>query len=96
MRADVTKIRPNRRMQAKEVAALDHIKCQWDGYLGEFRVTLDGLSKEREEACAYYTDHFEDALGTARCMSEFRVKELEASKGADGKVRGGRDSIWAS
>lgn len=95
-KADPSKLRPNRRQQAKTIAEFDHIKCTWDGYLGEFRVTLDGLSKDREEAVAYYTDFYDDALGTAKCMSEFRVKELEASRGADGKVRGKGDTIWAN
>lgn len=76
-RADVSKIRPNRKLQARNIAELPHIKCTWDSYLGEFRVTLDGLSKVQEEDVAYYTGDFEDALGTARHMSEFRGKELQ-------------------
>ena len=76
IKADVSKIRPNRRMQARQIAELDHIKCTWDGYFGEFRVTYGGLTKEREEAVAYYTDDFDDALGTAQHMSKFRAEEL--------------------
>lgn len=77
MKADPSKIRPNRKNQCRDIASLDHIKCTWDGYLGEFRVTLDGLGKQREEDLAYYTSDFDDAMGTAKAMSDLRVKELE-------------------
>lgn len=66
----------NRREQAKSIAELDHIKCKWDPEWGEFRVTLDGLSKEREEEVAYYTDDYEDAYRTAVHMSRERIKQL--------------------
>lgn len=66
----------NRREQAKSIAELDHIKCKWNPEWQEFRVTLDGLSKEREEDVAYYTDDFEDAFGTAEHMSKERARQL--------------------
>lgn len=70
----------SKREQCKAVASLDHIKCTHKN--GEFRVTLDGLSKEREEAVAYYTHCYEDALGTAQEMSKLRVAEL--ARGGEG------------
>lgn len=66
----------NRRTQCAQIAALDHIKCTYNADWGEFRVTLDGLSKEREEAVAYYCSDFDDALGTAQQMSRQRTEEL--------------------
>lgn len=77
----------SKREQLKAITAFDHIKCTWSSDWGEFRVTLDGLSKEREEAVAYYTDCYEDALGTAQEMSKFRVAEL--ARGGEG------DTIYA-
>lgn len=75
MRADVSKIRVNRQNQVAEINQLDYVKANWDGYLGEFRVTLMGLTKEREEELAYYTNDFEDALLTGKNMSD-RVREF--------------------
>jgi hypothetical protein len=49
---------------------VEHVTCKWLPETSEFRVTLQGLSKEREEAVAYYTDSFEDALGTAWQMAK--------------------------
>lgn len=66
----------SKREQCKEIASLDYIKCTWSSEWGEFRVTLDGLSKEREEDVAYYTWDFEDALGTAKVMSQKRKDEV--------------------
>lgn len=66
----------DRRKQCRNIAELDHIKCTWNSEYGEFRVTLDGLSKEREEEVAYYCSDFEDAFGTAQCMSKLRIEEL--------------------
>lgn len=71
----------SKREQCKEIASLDYIKCTWSSEWGEFRVTLDGLSKEREEDVAYYTWDFEDALGTAKAMSEHRQAQLDAQQG---------------
>lgn len=70
----------NRRKQAASIAELDHIKCKWNADWGEFRVTLDGLSKEREEAVAYYTSDFEDAFDTAQAMSKIRSEEIARMK----------------
>lgn len=78
----------SRRNQCKTIASLDHIKCTYDADWGEFRVTMDGLSREREEAVAYYTDDYGDALGTAQHMSQFRVRELAmAGVNGEGKVK---------
>lgn len=66
----------DRRKQSRDIAELDHIKCKWNAEYGEFRVTLDGLSKEREEAVAYYTNDFEDAFETAACMSKVRKEQI--------------------
>lgn len=75
----------NVRIACASIAKLDHIKCTHKD--GEFRVTLDGLSKEREEAVAYYTDDFDDALGTAVHMSMDRCRELaEARHRQEGNV----------
>ena len=70
----------NRREQAKSIAELDHIKCKWNGEWGEFRVTLDGLSKEREEDVAYYVDDYDDAYDTAVAMSKERVNQLALAR----------------
>jgi hypothetical protein len=67
----------DRRKQAKNIAELDHIKCKWLPETHEFRVTLDGLSPDREEAVAYYADDFQDAFETAQCMSKNRVAQLK-------------------
>lgn len=67
----------NRREQCKKIVDRnDFIKCKWLPETGEFRVTLDGLSAEREEAVAYYTDDYEDAFATAAHMSDRRRFEL--------------------
>ena len=70
----------NRREQCKQVAAYDHIKCGYSHEWGEFRVTLDGLSKVREEEVAYYTNDYEDALATAEDMSRRRCDQISQSK----------------
>lgn len=70
----------NRRDQAKNIAELDHIKCKWLPEWGEFRVTLDGLDKEREEAVAYYTSDFEDAFVTAQEMSKVRIAQIKEGR----------------
>ena len=74
----------------KEIAALDHIKCTFNADTGEFRVTLDGLTTEREEAVAYYTEHPDDAMATAQYMSAFRSAELRLAGHAF------KDTIYAS
>lgn len=66
----------SKREQCKTIAELPYIKCTWLSSVGEFRVTLDGLSREREEAAAYYTDDYEDARGTAEHMSRRRQQEI--------------------
>lgn len=58
----------SRKDQVRTLNAIDGIKARWNSEWGEFRVSLVGLSKEREEDVAYYTDDFEDALGTAQSM----------------------------
>lgn len=45
-------------------------KARYSSELQEYRVTLHGLSPEREEAIAYYTDDPEDAIGTGIAMLE--------------------------
>ncbi len=70
----------NRREQCKTIAAFPHIKCTWSSEWQEFRVTLDGLSAEREEAVAYYTNDYEDAHDTAKDMSARRAAEISQSK----------------
>lgn len=67
----------NKRTQCKTIAEFPHIKCTWNSDWHEFRVTLDGLSKEREEAVAYYTNDYEDAFYTAESMSRVRTEELK-------------------
>lgn len=71
----------NRREQCKQIAELDYIKCTWNAEWDEFRVTLDGLSAGREEAMAYYTNDFDDALLTARVMSKERSEQLRRAVG---------------
>lgn len=44
------------------------LKARWLAEWGEYRVTLPGLSREREEAIAYYTSDTEDALATGAHM----------------------------
>lgn len=70
----------NKREQCKQIAALPHIKCTYSHEWGEFRVTLDGLSKEREEAVAYYCADFDNALGTAEHMSMQRTRDIATTK----------------
>jgi hypothetical protein len=40
------------------------LKARWSSEWQEYRVTLHGLSKDREEAIAYYTDDPFDAVLT--------------------------------
>lgn len=70
----------SKREQCKQIASLDYIKCTWNAEWKEFRVTLDGLSPEREEEVAYYCSDFEDALGTAKAMSETRKEQFQTMK----------------
>ena len=70
----------DRRKQAKNIAELDYIKCKWLPDSEEFRVTLDGLSPEREEAVAYYDGDFQSAFETAQCMSKVRADEIMSAK----------------
>lgn len=63
----------------KQIAAFPYIKCTYRTFGEEFRVTLDGLSREREEAVAYYTSDYEDAMDTARFMSRHRSEEIAAA-----------------
>jgi len=70
----------SKREQCKAIAQLPHIKCTWSSEWQEFRVTLDGLSKEREEDVAYYTDDYEDAYDTASAMSKERQEQIQQSK----------------
>lgn len=70
----------SKREQCKTIASLAYIKCTWNAEWGEFRVTYDGLSKEREEAVAYYCSDYDDALGTAKEMSHARAKEIARMK----------------
>lgn len=72
----------NKREQCKTIAALDHIKCTWNPEWQEFRVTLDGLTPKREEAVAYYTSDYTDAIWTAQHMSQRRVNEINQLKHA--------------
>lgn len=60
----------NRKEQVRTLNAIDGVKAKWLSDWGEFRVTLVGLSKEREEDVAYYTSDYEDALLTAKAMAE--------------------------
>lgn len=69
----------NRREQVKQLNAIDGIKAKWDADWGEFRVTLRGQSKKREEAVAYYTDDFDDALASAKAMAEIERDMIPAS-----------------
>lgn len=67
----------NIREQCKKISDKNaHIKCTYSTEWSEFRVTLDGLSEEREEAVAYYTTDFQDAWDTAVAMSDRRTFEL--------------------
>lgn len=51
----------------EQVRALNlTIGCKY----GEYRIAPKGLSKQRTEDCAYYTDDREDALNTARHMAQ--------------------------
>lgn len=68
----------SKREQCRVIAELPHIKCTWSPEWQEFRVTLDGMSKSREEDVAYYTGDFEDALDTASAMSKERQEQLDA------------------
>lgn len=44
------------------------LKARWLSDWREYRVTLPGLTPEREEAVAYYTSDWEDALHTGAAM----------------------------
>ena len=44
------------------------LKARWSSEWQEYRVTLHGLSAEREEAIAYYTSDPDDAIGTGIAM----------------------------
>ena len=57
--------------QAETLRAIRHLGLLVRVRDGEFRVTFPGLSVERAEAVAYYTEDREDALGTARAMIRF-------------------------
>lgn len=43
-------------------------KAGYSKYWREYRVTLPNMSKQREEAIAYYTSDAEDALATGAAM----------------------------
>lgn len=58
----------NRNETIAAVKALG-LKCAYLRQTGEYRVAHAGLTRDREEAGAYYTDDKEDALGTARLMA---------------------------
>lgn len=70
----------DRRKQCKVIAELPYIKCTYSHEWEEFRVTLVGLSKTKEEAVAYYCSDFEDAHCTAIVMSETRVTQINSQK----------------
>ena len=44
------------------------LKAKWLSDWREYRVTLPELTPEREEAIAYYTSDWEDALHTGAAM----------------------------
>ena len=44
------------------------LKARWSSEWQEYRVTLHGLSKDREEAIAYYTSNPFDAVMTGAAM----------------------------
>jgi len=44
------------------------LKARWSSDWQEYRVTLHGLSKDREEAIAYYTSDPFDAVMTGAAM----------------------------
>jgi hypothetical protein len=62
--------------EAKIISAIPHIKCRWNATYREYRVTIDGLSKEREEAVAYYCSDYDDAYATAEAMSAEHARGL--------------------
>lgn len=70
----------SKREQCKAIAELPYIKCTWLSGTSEYRVTYDGLDRQKEEDAAYYTDDFDDAFGTASVMSEMRSRLIEESR----------------
>jgi hypothetical protein len=56
----------------KTLAKLKELGCKarWSTEWQEYRVTLHGLSKDREEAIAYYTSDPFDAVMTGKAMLE--------------------------
>ena len=44
------------------------LSARYNSEYKEYRITVKGLKPAMSEACAYYTNDSNDAIGTAQCM----------------------------